>query len=185
MKTIFTAVTLLFILAGYLIAQPLPEIASETITADKAERIITRLSSDAMRGRRAFTPGIARASRFISDEFERIGLEYLDGADSYRQEFMLYLLNPRQAEAVLNGESVSGADRFYLSRRDSVSWPDLSVVPQRRITKSDNFGQAFSNIRQSGEDMLVLVDTAHEPDFHRYAAYFGRVNRTFTVNEGP
>ena len=50
-------------------------------------RIISTLASDEMEGRMIFTPGIEKASQFIQSEFEKIGLEYLDGLTSYNQQF--------------------------------------------------------------------------------------------------
>ena len=58
-----------------------------TIDHKEVVRIETELASDAMEGRRVFTPGIDKASAFIEGEFQKIGLAYFQNLTHYRQEF--------------------------------------------------------------------------------------------------
>ncbi|WP_288955391.1 M28 family peptidase [uncultured Polaribacter sp.] len=45
------------------------------------------LASDNMEGRKAGTPGIEKAAKYIENEFKRIGLTTFENLDSYRQTF--------------------------------------------------------------------------------------------------
>jgi hypothetical protein len=66
-----------------------PSLAAQVPEIDRAsaERVIRVLAADDMEGRDAFTPAAMRAARFIAAEFAAIGLEAIDGAGDYLQEF--------------------------------------------------------------------------------------------------
>ncbi|HET9434525.1 MAG TPA: aminopeptidase, partial [Chitinophagaceae bacterium] len=49
------------------------------INAKEVDRIERTLSSDEMRGRRAFTPDADKAADFIADEFRKAGLQTMSG----------------------------------------------------------------------------------------------------------
>ncbi len=59
----------------------------KVIRLKETVRIETLLASDAMEGRRAFTPGNERAAAFIAAEFQKLGLEKWGAGDSYLQTF--------------------------------------------------------------------------------------------------
>ncbi len=56
------------------------------IKQDEVERIIKTLAADDMQGRKTFTPGAEKAAQFIETEFKKIGLAYLPGNSSFRQQ---------------------------------------------------------------------------------------------------
>jgi Zn-dependent M28 family amino/carboxypeptidase len=62
---------------------------AQNLAIDQKEvtRIETELASDAMEGRQVFTPGADKASAFIENEFEKIGLAHFADLGNYRQEF--------------------------------------------------------------------------------------------------
>lgn len=184
MKKLF----LLFPLFPALIISPLSAQKadlSEVITKDKVEHIISTLSSDSMQGRRAFTPGVEKAARFIAGEFERTGLEPLEGLESYRQPFIVYQFSVDTAALKINGQNIHRRDFFFISNHSEINWDDLSEQEIYNIPASGNFQQAFSQINQAENNTVVLVDTAHKDIFNRYANYFGREARGFNVNVGP
>ncbi|MEQ8532792.1 MAG: hypothetical protein RIB86_13155, partial [Imperialibacter sp.] len=78
--------------------QPAAEIKEADVT-----RIITTLAADDMEGRRMFSPGIEKASKFIQGEFKAAGLEYVDGLTSYEQKFNMYTITPKSVSVTLNG----------------------------------------------------------------------------------
>ncbi len=58
------------------------------ISKDDVSRVIKTLSADDMLGRNSLKPDeIGKAADFISAEFEKAGLKYLDGLNTYRQTF--------------------------------------------------------------------------------------------------
>ena len=68
------------------------------------EHLIT-LASDEMEGRRAGTPGIEKAARYIENEFEEIGLGTFKGLETYRQNFEENGLQLFNVIGVLEGKS--------------------------------------------------------------------------------
>jgi hypothetical protein len=61
--------------------------AHEIITEENVARVMKVLSSDAMMGRSALSPGrIETATAFIENEFVKIGLQPLRGLKGFRQE---------------------------------------------------------------------------------------------------
>jgi Peptidase family M28 len=75
----------LVMISFYLLAQD----PDAVITVKETERIEKILASDAMRGRKTFTPDIDRAADFIEAEFKTIGLQTWSNNSSYRQGFTL------------------------------------------------------------------------------------------------
>lgn len=80
-KIFYTIVALLFTELAW--AQDINKI----ITSPYVDQLIKTLSSDEMRGRATFSPGIDRAATFIESEFKSIGLLPLTGENGYRQTF--------------------------------------------------------------------------------------------------
>ena len=108
MKKLVLSIVTLFILQGAK-AQSINKI----IKPKEIKRIEQKLSSDDMEGRRAFTPGIAKASAFIEGEFTKIGLQTFNGALNYRQEFFVYQSTTDAAKVTINGNPI--ADSLVVS----------------------------------------------------------------------
>src|SRR5689334_400394 len=75
----------------------------DIINAKEVERIERTLSSDDMRGRRAFTPDIDRAADFIAAEFKSIGLETWNNSGNYKQEFAMVRSKVTNVSATIDG----------------------------------------------------------------------------------
>src|SRR5438552_16173160 len=99
-KVILTG--LLVSATSFLLAQKIDAI----INAGEAERIERILSSDEMRGRRAFTPDIDKAADFIAAEFKAIDLQTLNNSSTYRQEFTMVHPKFISASATFDGINI-------------------------------------------------------------------------------
>jgi|TARA_B110000305_G_scaffold93509_1_gene105367 Zn-dependent M28 family amino/carboxypeptidase len=62
-------------------------LSSQVISEELIKSHLFALSSDLMEGRKAGTIGIEKAAIYIEKEFERIGLGWFGGMNSYRQNF--------------------------------------------------------------------------------------------------
>ena len=78
---------------------------AQEIAQEEVNRIINTLASDEMRGRRAFSEDIEKATHFIAKEFEKIGLDYFEGLDSYVQAFTYKERSLSNVIGVLPGKS--------------------------------------------------------------------------------
>lgn len=75
------------------------------ISKSEVVRVETELASDAMEGRKIFTPGIDRASAFIEKEFAAIGLAQFGDLKNYRQEFLKKGKKANNVIGILPGKS--------------------------------------------------------------------------------
>jgi hypothetical protein len=126
------------------------------ITTRDVERIVSTLSADDMLGRRPFTEGIDRAAQFIAAEFSAVGLEPLEGQDSYLQEFPAYTLTTDSSAVVLDGIAVAEERCVFAVNQREIHWTGQDDVQVIAVDAEDNSMQAFSEIRRSDGNMLVL-----------------------------
>ena len=167
MNRSIATVLLVTILVSIAACQPKdPEIEIKEV-----KRIISFLSSDDMEGRRAFTPGIEKASIFLQGEFEKIGLETLDGLNNYEQRFEMFFLEIESAELTINGNTIE--DRNYFAVLDSrgIDWDQNSGLRIEVIGSDGNIRDTFSELSNTEDNVLVLVDKAHEQLFGRYKSF--------------
>lgn len=139
--------------------------ADAIINAKEAERIERTLSSDDMRGRRAFTPDIDKAADFIADEFKKAGLQTMSGNNGYKQEF-----------AMIRPKFISVTGNFDGEALDTKDLVVVTCFPQLKINQSSGFEKVFikagdtiqTKARQlvrSNKNLLVLVDKSFANNF--------------------
>ncbi len=81
------------------------KIDSNIISEKTVRKHLYTLASDEMEGRKSGTVGIERAAKYIESEFQRIGLQYFNGLESYRQNFRDKGLDLFNIIGVLEGKS--------------------------------------------------------------------------------
>jgi hypothetical protein len=139
--------------------------ADDIINAKEVERIERTLSSDDMRGRRAFTPDIDRAADFIADEFKKAGLQTMSGNNGYKQEF-----------AMIRPKFVSAAGNFDGQALDPKDIIVVTCFPQLKINQSSGYEKVFikagdtlqtvsRRYARSNRNLLVLVDKSFANNF--------------------
>ena len=146
-------------------------------------RIITTLASDDMEGRAIYTPGIEKASKFIQSEFEKAGLEYLDGLSSYAQQFNMYSLSPESNSVSLNGKAVSSDDVIAMINSESLEMTNLSDINLLVVGAKDNMQAKFGEARGMKGKTLMLVNKTHAELFGRYKGFFSRANSVTELDE--
>lgn len=153
MKKILIVSLVLF--AGKTFAQDINKI----INVAEVERIEKVLASDEMQGRKTFTPGIAKASAFIEDEFKKAGLQYWKGLNSYKQEFFMF--ESLNASAVVKIDEQLIADTAVVAvsfqEKTSLSEKNTEVMS---ISATDDFRKKYSEALASKKNLLVLVDAS-------------------------
>jgi len=147
----------------------------------EVERILATLSADSMQGRRTFTQGIEMAAAFIEREFAAIGLETFDGMRDYRQQFHLRSLTPESHRVVLNGSEAPADGYFFSANVADLRWvtgDDLDIVT---VGPEDNAMQAFSLIRGSERNLLVLMNERHRGFFNRLRSFMSEPRHTMEL----
>ena len=155
MKKIFVSIlTLCTILIAH--AQSIDKI----INAVEVKRIEEVLSADDMKGRRAFTPGIDKASAFIEAEFKQAGLQTFNGASNYRQEFFMHQSTTIATKIIIDGKVIPDSVTASFSYLPTVALTEKMDVEIVKISAGDKFGPKFYQYYQSKKNLLVLVDSS-------------------------
>ncbi|MGZ8554267.1 MAG: M28 family peptidase [Chitinophagaceae bacterium] len=162
MKKLFVTGLLLSI-TSFLLAQKKDAI----INAKEVHRIETVLASDAMRGRKVYSPEIDKAADFIAAEFKAAGLKSWDNGSGFLQAFSM--VSPKQTSLVANFDNTPvDAQKVIV------------VTCQPELTIDQSFGYETSAIKAGGnlfqqamafaeleKNMVVLVDTSYAKNFPR------------------
>jgi hypothetical protein len=136
------------------------------INAKEVERIEKTLSSDAMRGRKVFSPEIDRAAEFIAAEFKKAGLQPVTG-DSYLQEFSMMRNTPVSAGGIMNGRTLDEKNVAALTAKEELSINQASGYKQIVVHAKDTLNILLSRLQRTGGDYLLMVDTAQRALFER------------------
>jgi hypothetical protein len=162
---LITSLLVVLLVTTSLTAQKIDDI----INAKEVERIEKTLSSDDMRGRRAFTPDIDKAASFISDEFKAIGLKTLDNNNSYKQEFAMVRAKFISASGNFDGTALDPKNIMVVTCS-----PDFKIDQDAKyelawIKAGANLSSEAVKFLRANKNYLVLVDTGFAANFSRLA----------------
>ncbi|MDE3143724.1 MAG: M20/M25/M40 family metallo-hydrolase [Bacteroidota bacterium] len=143
------------------------------INAKEVERIETILSSDAMQGRRVFTPGIEKAEAFIENEFSNIGLQKLNNSDSYLQNFTMIKPKFISVNATINQQSFDPKSVIVVTSKTDLSINETSGFEKVFIKAGSNLIMEAMKYTEAQKNYLVVVDTSFAKNFSRLI-YFKR-----------
>jgi hypothetical protein len=141
--------------------------ADTGISVDKVTQTEAFLSSDAMEGRKVFTPAIDRAADFIAGRFSAAGLQPLKG-NSYFQSFALLNVYPEQVQVTVNGAAVNPTQVAVQTSQTDIDWKTLDSVQVYVVDKDHSLVQAILAFRKGNANYLVLLDSANVPRLPRY-----------------
>ena len=148
--------------------------ALNIITPDEVRRIETVLSSDAMEGRKTFSPSIDRAATFISGEFSKAGLQPLKGAKSFIQDFSMIRAKFIGASASFDGSPVDQKNVMIFTSQPDLNVSEKSGYTVAEISKGSVFNQEVTKYVYSGKNYIVFVDTSFTANFPRLARMKGQ-----------
>ena len=152
----------LFFIAVLSYAQNIDKI----INATEVERIERVLSSDDMKGRRPFTPGIDKAADFIAEEFKKAGLQPVNGT-SYFQEFKMVKTKFISATGDINGIAVDGRNIVGLTTTTSVKIDQNSGYEMVVVGPKDTLQSVLRKLQAAKKNAFVAVDTVHKNILNR------------------
>ena len=137
------------------------------INDKEVERIEKTLSSDEMRGRRAFTPDIERAASFIADEFKKTGLQTLNNSNSYLQEFSMIRTKFISLSCTFDNISVDTKDVIIATAQTELNITEKSGYEKTTIAMGGNLFSEAQKLIYSGKNYLVIVDTSFAKNYNR------------------
>lgn len=154
--------------AGLLAALPVyAQQADSLIRESEVSRIENALAADSMRGRRAFTPDIARAAQLIDTRFRQIGLDSLPGDQGYRQSFAYSYRQWAEVELRIDGVAVADTDVILWSTHPAIHWSDKDSLRIVRVAKDADLLASLRENLSPVANTLVLVDPAFAVRFHQ------------------
>ncbi len=145
---------------------------NKLIKEDEVKRIISTLAADDMMGRNSMQPQqIEKATAFIADEFKKIGLQPLKGANGFRQEFPITKIDGfERAEVMINGQVIPRDKYIFLSDNEEINW--TSNIPVVIVGAGDTFSP--NQYMSDSTSKIVVVDAAHESKLAGLKRFMGR-----------
>ncbi|SIN80688.1 M28 family peptidase [Algoriphagus halophilus] len=141
----------------------------DVISMDVVERIERTLSADDMEGRRIFTPGLEKAADFVASEFEKSDLPYLEGNNSYFQNFQLLKTVPAEIEGMLDQQALNAQNVVVNTTQEELNLESFDGYQLISVEENDVFNQSVFPLLREEKNLLVLIDPAHEENFARVA----------------
>ena len=137
------------------------------ITRAETERIETYLASNELAGRKPFTPGIEKAAKFISAEFEKAGLRKTNG--SYLQSFPMYQSKVLSVAGGLDEQTLESKQVAIISKEATIQIDEKSGFEVASIKEGENFGQNAYRIMSAKKPTIAFL---HES----FAKYIPRLS---------
>ena len=162
MKKIFVTGLLLSI-TSFLLAQKTDAI----INAKEVHRIESVLASDAMRGRKVYSPEIEKAAEFIGAEFKAAGLKPWNSNNSFRQEFTM--ISPKQTSLAVTFDNVPAdpAKIIVVTCQPELTIDQSSGYEVATIKAGTNLFQQAMAFAGSGKNMIITIDSSYSKNFPR------------------
>ena len=124
-----------------------------SISIKETERIINILASDEFGGREVFSEDIEKASRFIETEFEKTGLDYFPGFNSFRQEFIVNNKKANNVVGYIKGKSKP--DEYVLF---SAHYDHLGKL--NNVEKNTNMDTVFNGANDNASGTTAVIQLA-------------------------
>ena len=143
---------------------------NSVIDVNEVKRIENTLASDEMRGRKAGTPDIDRAARFIAEEFKKAGLQPMEGKD-FLQTFTMVRPRITTLKAELEDRDIDVKNVMLISTKKEVKINEKSGFEIEQIRAGENIFQRAGAFMASGKNMVVMVDTSFAKNFSRLSFF--------------
>ncbi|MBI5373254.1 MAG: M20/M25/M40 family metallo-hydrolase [Sphingobacteriales bacterium] len=152
----------LFITAGFALSA---QKGLDVINVKDVERIEKSLASDAMRGRKTFSPDIDKAADLIAAEFKAMGLGTLSSSGGYRQEFAM--VRPRfiSATATLDGQSIEQKSVMVITCQPQLKIDQGSGYETAFIKTGANLQSEARKFVRSNKNTIVWVEKSFAGSF--------------------
>lgn len=143
----------------------------QLINATETERIERVLASDEMEGRRTFMPGIDKAADFIATEFQKSGLQFFGGLNSYKQSFEMIRAKFISASGTMNGLEVQKENIIAVTTQAQLKLDEKSGYEIIVIDSAANLQTEAAKLVEKNVKQLVLVHPAQAKNFRRLTRF--------------
>lgn len=140
---------------------------NKIINAAEVGRIAQMLASDEMEGRKAFTPSIDKAARFLASEFNASGLGYFDGLASYHQKFTMLKPTLILSSGSVNQQKVASENIIAITTTAALQLDENSDFTEVVLDGADNLFSKASSLLGENKNYVVWVNKSHAKNFSR------------------
>ena len=144
------------------------------ISEETVQRLVSTLASDAMQGRKIFTPYIDSAAAFIASEFENAGLKKWNQSEDYFQNFHLQKAELLRASGSINQKEIEASNIIPVSTKTSLTLNEQSGYRFIQMESGKNLLREAYGIVQENKNTLVQIPTSYASEFNRIK----RLNRS-------
>lgn len=146
---------------------------------------VTFLASDELKGRASFSAEIDKAADYISNRFTQIGLQPLNGNDSFKQSFNVHQISVNNKTVVLDGQTVDPSNVTVAMTSKALSWDHLNQITTHFIAADQDMREKLRSLNQQGGNHLVLLSSAQSRMFKAYKRYFDKgLNKLALKDQG-
>jgi len=145
--------------------------AESLINAKEAVRIEKVLASDAMRGRKIYSPEIDKAADFIASEFKAAGLQTFNKSAGFRQEFALVSAKHVNTSATFDNQEADTKKVLVITSQPSVTITEKSGFEKAIIAAQKNLFSEAQKYVGTGKNYVVIVDTSYSRFFPRLSGF--------------
>src|SRR5215210_3797589 len=138
----------------------------DVISSKEVSRIESILASDEMRGRKAGTPDIDKAARFIADEFKKAGLQPMQGS-SLLQEFMMFRPKVASIKGEIDDTDLEVQNIIVVTTQKEIKVDEKSGYEIQYILPGENLGAKARTFVRTEKNTVVFVDTSFSKNFGR------------------
>lgn len=136
------------------------QLIDKVITEKNTIQIEAYLSSNAMEGRKTFTPAIDRAATYLASQMKSAGLQPLPVQKDYLQQFTMVQSQRVAAESKVNNVAVANENVLCISTSEAISFTEQSNYKLVIKKAGDNFSQSVRPYLNLKENVLILADTS-------------------------
>ncbi|SHI87424.1 Peptidase family M28 [Hymenobacter daecheongensis DSM 21074] len=188
MQKVSPVILLLCFVSFGLLAQKKPASTAPAagVSGATVERVVRALAADDMQGRASAQPGGLKAAQLLAGEFRRLQLTPLPGLTSYEQTFPAYETRTAALYVTINGTNIPKEKALLISGQPKLNWSDDDDPVARVMVLSAQPlpPQLMRQMLEPQENMLVILDPAHAPEFGRLARHL-RAGRLHADKPGP
>lgn len=134
-------------------------------SVSEVSRIENLLASDAMRGRKTFSPEIDMAADIIANEFSMAGLQTWNNATGFRQEFSLVKASPVSVKGNFDGRELGPAELMVITSQPRVIISDQDGYEKVFISAAENMQSQARLYTRMNRNLLVHIDKKHASSF--------------------
>jgi hypothetical protein len=137
------------------------------LNAKEALRIESFLASDELKGRKTGTAEIDKAADFIAEEFKKVGLQYYNGLQTYKQSFSYFRTKLIDAKGMIDSTKIESSNIIAITTDSLLQLNETTGFKKVIVGKDDNLFFAAEDAIKEEKNAIVFINTFFKNDFNK------------------